>query len=132
MKIKLIFILFIALCSCNTQNYTPATSAIEAASVFVDACKLGEFKKANFYMLQDAANEKLLHDTQKKYHQYNLEEKRQLADASLQNITIENITTTEVIIYYNNSTDKERRKVKAVFKDNQWLVDFKFSFNPNL
>ncbi|MCZ2222410.1 MAG: DUF4878 domain-containing protein [Chitinophagales bacterium] len=131
MKFKLLCLLLI-FTACSSQKYPPASSAIEAASEFIDACKMGEFKKANFYMIQDEENSKLLKQAQTKFQSFDLEEKRQLASASLQNISIENISPTEVIVYYNNSSEKERRKVKAVLNNNQWLIDFKYSFNPNL
>ncbi|MBX2931129.1 MAG: DUF4878 domain-containing protein [Chitinophagaceae bacterium] len=131
MKCKLLFCIII-FSACTSQHYTPATSAIEAITAFMEACKLGDFKKANFYMLQDEENKKLLKEAQNKFYQYDLEEKRQLASASLQNISIENLSATEVIIYYNNSSDKERRKVKAILNNNTWLIDFKYTFNPNL
>ncbi len=131
MKIKILCLLLI-FTACSTQKYSPASSAIEAASEFIDACKMGEFKKANYYMLQDAENANLLKQAKNKFLTFSLEEKRQLVSASLQNISIENISPTEVIVYYNISSENERRKVKAVLNNNQWLVDFKSSFNPNL
>lgn len=126
------FIVFILSCNSTTTNYLPATKPIEAAREFIEAFKAGKFDKANFYMLQDVENTNLLNDAKTKYYRFSKKDKRLLAEASIQNISIENVSVTETIIYYNNSFDKERRKVKAVNSNNIWLIDFKYTFNPNL
>jgi hypothetical protein len=133
MKILLLLIAttFLA-CNTTNTNYLPATRPLEAAREFIEAFKAGKFDKANFYMLQDTENNKLLNEAKEKYYRFSKKNKRLLAEASIQNITIENISVTETIIYYNNSFDKERRKVKAVNTNNNWLIDFKYTFNPNM
>ncbi|GMV78239.1 MAG: hypothetical protein AMXMBFR79_13700 [Chitinophagaceae bacterium] len=131
---KIALILFASLClACNSvHDLLPASTALEAAREFLEASKAGKFEKASFYMLQDDENSKLLKQSKEKYYSFSNKDKKQLLDASLQNITIENISPTEVIVYYNNSFDKQRRKVKAVNTNNTWLIDYKYTFNPNL
>jgi hypothetical protein len=116
----------------NSKNYTPAKYAIVASSEFVQACLKGDFDKASFYMIQDEQNKNLLKEREVKYRSTTASQQRQLGEASLQNITIEEISPTETIVYYKNSYDNIGRKVKAIFTNNIWLVDFKYSFNPNL
>ena len=119
--------------SCNfNQSYKPATDALDAAREFVGACVVGDFEKANAYMVQNDTNKQLLMQVKKRFKLYTKEEKKQLAESSLQNITIEEVTTTETIIHFKNSFVNTSQKLKVVFINNNWLVDYQFTFNPNL
>lgn len=129
--LSLLFVLFFIGCS-NPKNYVPANDAFDAAREFVGACLKGDFDKASFYMLQDEQNKALLKEKEVKYRSTTASQQRQLGEASIQNITIEEITPTETIVYYKNSYDNIGRKVKIILSNKVWLVDFKYSFNPNL
>lgn len=128
---SLLFVLFFISCS-NPKNYVPANDAFDAAREFVGACLKGDFDKASFYMLQDEQNKALLKEKEVKYRSTTASQQRQLGEASIQNITIEEIAPTETIVYYKNSYDNIGRKVKIILSNKIWLVDFKYSFNPNL
>ena len=118
---------------CNTQKqYKPATDALDAAREFVGACLKGDFEKANFYMLQDENNKQLLQVATSTFRNKSAAQQIVFKEASLQNITIENIDTLQTIIYYKYSFDNVARKVKSIYSNKIWLVDFKYSFNPNL
>ena len=128
----LLAITVICIC-CNTQKqYTPATDALDAAREFVGACLKGDFEKANFYMLQDEKNKQLLQEATTTFRNKSASQQIVFKEASLQNITIENIDTLQTIIYYKHSFDNVTRKVKSIYSNKIWLVDFKYSFNPNL
>lgn len=119
--------------SCNTQkSYTPATDALDAAREFLGSCLAGNFDKASFYMVQDAKNIQLLKEAEQTYRAKTTNQRKQFGETSLQNITIEELSTTATIINYAYSFDKVGRKVKAIFVNNTWLIDFKYTFNPNL
>jgi hypothetical protein len=121
------------LISCNTsQNYPPAADALDAAREFVDACLKGDFEKANAYMLQDEKNKQLLKEEEEKFRAKTNSQQKQLAESSLQNISIEEVSATATIIYFKNSVDNVGRKVKVISVNNTWQVDFKYAFNPNL
>lgn len=123
--------LFFTACS-NNKNYIPATDGLNAAIEFISACQQGNFEKAAFYMLPTTKNKKLLQEAEQTYRKLPAEKRRQYREASLQEITLENISPTETIINYKNSYDKVGRKVKAIQQNNTWQIDFEYSFNPNL
>lgn len=129
--LSLLFLFLCIGCS-NPKNYIPANDAFDAAREFVGACLKGDFERASFYMLQDEQNKGLLKEKEVKYRSTTASQQRQLGEASIQNITIEEITPNETIVYYKNSYDNIGRKVKIIFTNKTWLVDFKYSFNPNL
>lgn len=129
----IISILLFSLFSCNTtSNYIPATEALDAAREFLDGCYRGNFNKASFYMLQDDENNKLLKKSIENYAAKSAMQQKQYAESSLQNVTVEEISATETIINYKNSYDKVGRKVKAVLVNNIWLIDYKYTYDPNL
>jgi ADP-ribosylglycohydrolase len=126
-------LLLTILVSCNTTHqYPPAADALDAAREFIDASIKGDFEKANAYMLQDEKNKQLLKEEEEKYRAKTNAQQKQLSESSLQNISIEEVSATETIVKFKNSIDKTGRKVKVISVNNRWLVDFKYSFNPNL
>jgi ADP-ribosylglycohydrolase len=126
-------LLLAILVSCNTTHqYPPAADALDAAREFIDASIKGDFEKANAYMLQDEKNKQLLKEEEEKYRAKTNAQQKQLSESSLQNISIEEVSATETIVKFKNSIDKTGRKVKVISVNNRWLVDFKYSFNPNL
>lgn len=126
-------LLLTILVSCNTTHqYPPAADALDAAREFIDASIKGDFEKANAYMLQDEKNKQLLKEEEEKYRAKTNAQQKQLSESSLQNISIEEVSATETIVKFKNSIDQTGRKVKVISVNNTWLVDFKYSFNPNL
>ncbi len=126
-------LLLTILVSCNTTHqYPPAADALDAAREFIDASIKGDFEKANAYMLQDEKNKQLLKEEEEKYRAKTNAQQKQLSESSLQNISIEEVSAKETIVKFKNSIDKTGRKVKVISVNNTWLVDFKYSFNPNL
>ena len=133
MKKFVVLLCMVAAMGCNTKKaYPPATDGLNAGLEFIGACLKGNFDKADFYMLQDEKNKQLLKEAKEKFSYFSREQKKQLAEASLQNIAIENILPTEIIIHYNNSYNNIGGKVKVLQVNEVWLVDFKYKFDPNL
>ncbi|MEP7319239.1 MAG: hypothetical protein ABI921_10865 [Panacibacter sp.] len=132
---KFAFVIFFSLifCSCsNGKNYPKAENALDAGREFIDGCLKGDFKRAAFYMTDDDRNKELLQTQQKNYDAKTKEEKQQYFDASIiinEDAVIDDSTH---IINYRNSFDKTARKVKVLLQSNNWLVDFKYTFDGNL
>ncbi len=129
--IQLLLIILLASCQ-STHQYPAAADALDAAREFIDASIRGDFEKANAYLLQDEKNKQLLKEEEEKYRAKTNAQQKQLSESSLQNISIEEVSAKETIVKFKNSMDKVSRKVKVISVNNRWLVDFKYSFNPNL
>ena len=121
-----------AILYCCNQNYPKAEYALDAAREFIDGCLKGEFDKASYYMLQDERNKELLLAQKRNYDTKNKQEKMEYNNASIIINEDATINDSTHIINYQNSYDKIGRKVKVVFRNNAWLVDFKYTFNGNL
>lgn len=126
----------ILLCFFFFLNCTPpfpkAEGSLDAGREFIDGCLKGNFKKAGFYMLQDSANIALLIQQEKNYQSKPAKDKEQYNTASIIIKEEAAINDSIHIINYQNSYDNIGRKVKVVFKDNKWQVDFKYTFDGNL
>lgn len=128
-----LLMLLLTLNGCSgTKNYPPATDALDATREFLGSCLKGDFEKASAYMVQDDANKKLLKEAEETYRSKTANQQKQYGEASLQNISIEEVSPNATIIYFTYSFDKVARKAKAIQNNKYWLVDFKFTFNPNL
>lgn len=119
-------------CGKKEAQYKPAESALDAGREFIDACLKGDFAKAAFYMVNDSTNTRHLGQSESKYRENDKEGRQQLRQASINIRELSDVNDSTSIIYYNNSFDKQPLKVKIVRQDKVWLVDFKYTFSPNL
>jgi hypothetical protein len=119
------------LCSCN-QKYSKAENALDAGREFIDGCLKGDFNKAEYYMLDDEQNKKLLLEQRRNYEGKSKQEKQEYSQASIIINEDATINDSTHIINYRNSYDKIARKVKVILNDDKWFVDFKYTFNGNL
>lgn len=130
--ILLIATFWISACSTKEQTYTPAENALDAGRQFIDACLKGDFSKAKFYMLDDSTNSGHLNRAETKFRNLDKEGRQQLRTASINISEVSDIDTEHTIIYYSNSFDQQPLKIKVIKQKEVWLVDFKYTFNPNL
>ncbi len=125
--------LFFLLFACGGKDAFPkAENALDAGREFIDGSLKGDFKKANFYMIDDAENQKQMLEIQRAYNAKSNEEKLQYFDASIVINEDATINDSTHIINYQNSYDKTDRKIKVINRGGAWLVDFKYTFNGNL
>jgi hypothetical protein len=130
-QLLLLLLLFIASCK-SSSSYENASNALDAGREFIDASLKGDFAKAYFYMLQDAENKKLLDKIETEYRAKDRDGREQYRQASINIGAVTDITDKETIINYSNTFDKIDKKIKVIFIDNKWVVDFKYTFNSNL
>lgn len=123
---------FLSACSQQTNSYPAAENALDAGREFIDACLKGDFTKARWYMMDDSTNQGHLQRAENKFRTYDKEGRQQLRTASINISEVSDIDTATSIIYYSNSFDQQPLKVKVVKLNEKWLVDFKYTFNPNL
>ncbi len=131
---RLIFLLactvFFA-CS-NDSKYPKAENALDAGREFIDAFLKGDSKKAEAYMLSDDENKELLKKLHRQLKNRNQEDQQGYKESSIIIGDVDNVNENEVVIQYKSSYDRTGRKIKVVNKDGEWLVDLKYTMNPNL
>lgn len=124
-----IFFLFAA---CGGNDYPKADNELVAAQGFLEACMKGDFKEADFYMIQDSVNNADMQKIKKAYYQYNADQRQAYRTA---NIIIQNneaVDSNTKVITYQNSLDKNVQKVKAINQGGNWKIDLKYTFSGNL
>jgi hypothetical protein len=115
-------------CSNHAVNYSKAENAFDAGREFIDGTLKGDFKKSTFYMLLDTTNEAHLNEQEKEFRLKDKEGRQQLRTASINIQQVEDIDSITSIIHYNNSYDKRNQTLKVVKQNNNWAVDYKYSF----
>lgn len=131
---QLIYAVLILLMACGQSQkpYTNAENALDAGREFIDACLKGDFARAKWYMVDDSTNQGHLDRAESKYRNYDKEGRQQLRSASINISEVSDVDTATSIIYYSNSFDQQPLKIKVIKQAEKWLVDFKYTFNPNL
>lgn len=125
-------LVFVFACGQKANTYNKAENALDAGREFIDACLKGDFARAKWFMVDDSTNQGHLERAEAKFRTYDKEGRQQLRTASINISEVSDVDTVTSIIYYSNSFDQQPLKVKVIKQDEKWLVDFKFTFNPNL
>jgi uncharacterized protein (DUF2252 family) len=132
---RLMFLLVLAaFISCKDEkiNYPKAENALDAGREFIDAFLKGDTKKAEAYMVDDSENKALLRKLHRQLKNRSDEDEQGYKESSIIMGDIENVTENEVVIQYKASYDRIPRKIKVINSNGTWLVDLKYTINPNL
>ena len=118
--------------SCGGNNYPKADNELVATQSFLEACMKGDFKEADFYMIQDSVNKADMQKIKKAYYQYSADQRQayRTADIIIQNN--EAVDSNIKVITYQNSLDKNVQKVKAINRNGEGKIDLKYTFSGNL
>ena len=131
-KLKYLFLaLFLWQCSPSDQ-YEVADNPLDGGRYFIENCMQGNFKKAKFYVLEDAENIALFEKMASNYFGLDKEGRQQLRLASIQINEISAVDSTISIMNYQNSFDNQVHKLKIMETPKGWKVDLKYSYGPNL
>ena len=102
---------------------------VDAARNFIRAALDGDYSKARTFMLQDSSNTQLLDAFENIYqHRMSRDDKRGYREASINMNEVRPFNDSITIVNYSNSYKKKIDSLKIVKLNNQWLVDFKYSF----
>jgi len=136
MKRLMLLLFFAVLFSCKeeTKIYPKIDNPVEAGREFIDAFLKGDSDKAAAYMIDDAENQSLLKKLHRQLKNRSEEDKQGYKESSIliEQGGIEYVTENEVIIQYKATYDRIPRKIKVINKNGTWLVDLKYTVNPNL
>lgn len=121
-------ILLIAGCKTEEKPMLPAETGFDAGREFLEACNKGDFSRAAFYMLPDISNEGYLKNTEEEFRKKDKEERQQLRNASINIQSVSEPTDSTVLMQYSNSVDTRSKKLLMIRRNNQWMVDYKKTF----
>ncbi len=126
-KSLLICLWGIGILGCQQQPaFELADNPLDGGRYFIESCLHGEFKKARFYLLDDSTNQAGFENISKQYYTLDKEGRQQLRQASIQINNINTLDSNTSVIYYQNSFDKEAKKIKVLHTEKGWKVDLRF------
>lgn len=128
-KLILFFLTTFLFIGCGeTDNYKKPDDPLEAGRDFIRFALDGNMRQAELFILKDQANERLFDEIEKKYNNSTSQEKGGYKDASIIINKSQTINDSTTIIDYSNSYKKENNEIKLVKHNNEWWVDFKYTF----
>lgn len=133
-KTKYFFLLTVlfSLSQCQSEKKQRPTNALETGRTFIKASLDGDFETAATLIVADTQNIQLF-TAYKEYYSRMSEEKKKhykAADYIINKFTDINDSTT--IINYSNDYMNKPMDIKVVKINNEWSVDFKYTYSGNL
>lgn len=114
-------------CTENKDTQKP-DDPLEAGREFIRFALDGDMQNAKAYILPDPDNERLFETIEKKYAAETREEKINYKGASIIINKFQSLNDSTAIINYSNSYKKQNSEIKLVKTNNEWWVDFKYTF----
>lgn len=119
--------------SCNQSLKTKKNSdALEAGREFIDASLKGDYDYAKKYLLADSTNQMYFDRFVEFDNNKPAADKEGFKNANIIIDSTQNVSDSITIINYSNTYKKKPSKIKLVKKNNEWLVDFKYTFLDSL
>lgn len=117
--------------ACSDSGTVDKSDPLISGRGFIEASLKGDYKMAEKYLLKDSTNmeyfeglkdfnNKLDAQTRQGYRTANI-----IIDSSIAK------SDSVDIIYYSNSFKNKPSKIKLIKRNNDWLVDFKYTFMDN-
>ncbi len=133
-KIKLVLFLTLLLgfSNCQENKKQRPTNALETGRTFIKASLDGDFETASSLLVADTQNIQLFTAYKEYYSRMSDEKKKhyKAADYIINKFTDLNDSTT--IINYSNDYMNKPMDIKVVKINNEWAVDFKYTYSGNL
>ena len=104
---------------------------LETGRQFIEASLKGNYNEAQKYVLPDSVNIEYFNSMVKFNDRLSQQEKEGYKDANIIINSAENISDSVMIINYSNTFKNAPNKIKLVKINNEWMVDFKYTFLEN-
>ncbi len=119
----------ISLSACMDDQEIKLDDPLNSGRGFIESALKADYLKADKYLLQDSTNHQYLEGLINFNKNSNKEERENYRNANIIVDSLIEVSDSVNILYYKNSFKKEPSKIKMVRNNNEWLVDFKFSFS---
>ena len=126
-----IFLFFIA-CNQSSVKTKKNSDPLEAGREFIDASLTGDYDYAKKYLFPDSTN-LMSFD---RYIEFDKKmpaaDKEGYKNANILINSTDKVSDSVMIINYSNTYKNKPAKLKLIKKNNEWLVDFKYTFLDSL
>lgn len=118
--------------ACSHSEEVSKKDPLESGRGFIESSLKGDYDQAQKYLLQDSINMEYFNGLKDFYRTRSKDEKDGYKNANILIDSTQQISDSVTVITYSNTYKNQPAKLKMVRKNNEWLVDFKYTFNNNL
>ncbi len=122
------WLIVILLCACHQPAEVRKSDPLESGRGFIEASLKGDYNEAEKYILQDSINIEYFKGLKDFNGKRSKEEKEGYREANILIDSTQQISDSITIITYSNTYKNKPSRLKMVKKNNEWLVDFKYTF----
>jgi len=127
--IPVLFILLIS--GCSQPPEIRKNDPLESARGFIESSLRGDYDEAQKYILKDSTNIDYFNGMRDFNSKRSNEEKDGYKNSNILIDSTQKISDSVTIISYSNTYKNKPSKLKMVRKNNEWFVDFKYTFLGN-
>jgi hypothetical protein len=117
--------------ACNHSAEVNKSDPLESGRGFIEASLKGDYVEAKKYLLNDSTNNEYFEGFKDFNSKMSREEREGLRDANIIIDSTHQVSDSIEIITYSNTYKNVPSKLKMVKHNNEWLVDFKYTFLEN-
>jgi hypothetical protein len=118
--------------ACQHSAEVNKRDPLESGRGFIESSLKGDYVEAQKYLLQDSTNMQYLNGLKEFNSQRSDEEREGYKNANIIIDSTQQLSDSVTIITYSNTFKNQPSKIKLVKKNNEWLVDFKYTFTDSL
>jgi hypothetical protein len=114
--------------SCHNADVIDRSDPLASARGFIESSLKGDYVKAQNYIVADSTNKEYLNIFRDVNTKRTPLERENYRDANIIIDSTHNVSDSVVIVTYSNTYKNEPTRLKLVKKNNEWFVDFKYTF----
>jgi hypothetical protein len=118
--------------ACQHSAEVSKKDPLESGRGFIESSLKGDYDEAQKYLYQDSMNMEYFNGLKDFNSKQSNAEKEGYKNANILIDSTQQVSDSVSIITYSNTYKNKPSKLRMVKKGNQWLVDFKYTFNSNL
>ena len=123
--------IIITITACNHSSEVSKKDPLESGRGFIESSLKGDYDEAKKYLLQDSTNMQYFEGLEDFNSSRSDIEKEGYKNANIIIDSTQQLSDSVTIITYSNTYKNKPSKLKMVRKNNEWLVDFKYTFSTN-
>ena len=114
--------------SCQNADVIDRSDPLASARGFIESSLKGDYVKAQNYIVADSTNKEYLNIFRDVNSRRPALERENYRDANIIIDSTHNVSDSVVLVTYSNTYKNEPTRLKLVKKNNEWFVDFKYTF----
>lgn len=129
--ITTLYAFFIFGCA-TPEGFKKPEDPLDAGREFIRAVLDGDYKRASLYILEDKEDKEFFERYEEYIKKQPRKERLSLKSSSIIINKSENLNDSVTIINFSNSHTKRPMDLKVVKSNNEWKIDFSYTFSGNL